>query len=82
MPSSSVMSMTDNIQTMGSRMDMALGASGLGFFVGSPIGGALLESNGGWASLQAWAGSLLIQSGFCSLVARIMRVGTKFKVKI
>ncbi|KAF7929185.1 uncharacterized protein EAE98_005104 [Botrytis deweyae] len=82
MPSSSVMSLTNDLQTMGSRMGMALGASGLGFLVGSPIGGALLQSRGSWASLQVWVGALLVISGLCSIAARIMRVGTKFKVKV
>lgn len=82
MPSSSVMSLTDDLQTMGSRMGMALGASGLGFLVGSPIGGALLQSRGGWTSLQIWAGVLLALSGLCSIAARIMRVGAEFKIRI
>ena len=82
MPSSSVMSLTSDLQVMGSRMGMALGASGFGFLIGSPIGGAILRSQGGWASLQSWAGALLIISGVCSLIARILKVGFEYKVKI
>lgn len=82
MPSSSVMSLTSDLRTIGSRMGMALGASGFGFLIGSPIGGALLRSEGGWVSLQAWAGLLLAISGFCSLAARIMRVGFRWDAKI
>ena len=82
MPSSSVMSLTSDLRTIGSRMGMALGASGLGFLLGSPIAGALLRSQGGWASLQAWAGLLLTIWGLCSLIARILKVGFKLKVKI
>ncbi|KAJ8060884.1 hypothetical protein OCU04_009965 [Sclerotinia nivalis] len=82
MLSLSVMSLTEDLQTMGSRMGIALGASGLGFLVGSPVAGALLRTRGGWVSLQVWAGALLILSGFFTFVARIMRVGTSFRVKI
>ena len=82
MPSSTVMSLTSDVRVMGSRMGMALGASGFGFLIGSPIGGALLRSQGGWASLQAWAGVLLTISGVCSLIVRILKVGVRFKVKI
>ena len=82
MPNSSVMSLTSDLGTMGSRIGMSLGSSGFGFLVGSPIGGALLRSHGGWISLQAWAGLLLALSGVCALAARISKVGLTFKVKI
>ena len=82
MLSPSVMSLTSDLRVMGSRMGIALGASGFGFLIGSPIAGALLRNQGGWVSLQSWAGVSLIISGVCWLIARILKVGFRFNVKI
>ena len=82
MPSSSVMSLTTDLGMMGSRMGMALAASGFGFLIGSPIGGALLSSQGGWTALKIWAALLLAIAGFFSVAARVMKTDLILRIKI
>lgn len=60
----SVMSLTSDLQMMGGRMGIALGASGFSFLISSSVGYALLQSQGGLVSLHAWDGILLVISGF------------------
>lgn len=69
-----IVSLSPDHGTIGTRMGMALGSSGMGLLVGSPIAGAILRSHG-WPGLQAWCGALLILSDLCMLSARVAKAG-------
>ena len=69
-----MVSLSPDHGTVGTRMGMALGSSGMGLLVGSPIAGTILRSHG-WSGLQAWCGVLLILSNLCMLSARVAKVG-------
>lgn len=69
-----MVSLSPNYATVGTRMGMALGSSGVGLLIGSPIAGAILR-NHGWSGLQAWCGALLTLSYLSMLSARLAKVG-------
>ena len=78
LPGPIVVSLSPNHGTVGTRMGMGLGFSGLGLLVGSPIAGAILR-NHGWAGLQAWSGGLVSISALCMLASRITKAGWSLK---
>ena len=69
-----VVTLSPDHGTIGTRMGMALGSSGLGLLIGSPIAGAIL-SRRGWPGLQIWCGALLVMSALSMLSARVAKVG-------
>ncbi|KAL9046302.1 MAG: hypothetical protein Q9214_000833 [Letrouitia sp. 1 TL-2023] len=75
LPGPIVVSLSPAHETVGTRMGMALGASGLGLLVGAPVAGAILRSHGGWVGLQAWSGALVVISAVWMLAARVAKVG-------
>ena len=78
LPGPIVVSLSPDHGTVGKRMGMALGYSGLGLLIGFPIAGIILR-NHGWPGLQAWSGVLVTVSATFMLASRIAKVGSSFK---
>lgn len=76
-----VFSLSDDSDTIGTRLGMLTSACGLGLLIGSPIAGTMLD-HGSWVGLQSWAGSLSLAAAIFILWARIARFGTKIKMKV
>ena len=81
LPGPTTASLSSDLSTLGTRMGMALSSAGFGLLIGSPIAGVILLDARSWVGLQLWSGALLAISGSCMLAARIVKVGTKVKVK-
>ena len=70
-----VVSLCPDLSLVGTRIGMGLAFSGIGLLVGSPVAGAILRSEGGWAGLQSWGGAIILASALCMLAARIAKAG-------
>ena len=81
LPGPTVVTLSPNLATIGTRIGMATAISGVGLLVGSPIAGAILQGRSGWLGLKMWCGVLLTASGGCMLSARLIKTGLKWKVK-
>ena len=76
-----VVVLSDDLDTVGTRIGMALGISGFGILVGNPVAGAILRSNGGWLGLQVWCGILMLVSPAFMVASRISKFGWEVCVK-
>ena len=75
LPGPIVYGLSSDMSTVGTRLGMAMAFSGVGLLVGNPVAGAILRGSGGWAGLQAWAGTLIAVSAGCMTSARWMKFG-------
>ena len=75
LPGPIVYGLSSDMNTVGTRLGMAMGFSGVGLWIGNPIAGAILRSGGGWVGLQAWAGTLIAVSAGCMAGARWAKFG-------
>ena len=75
LPGPIVYGLSSDMSTVGTRLGMAMAFSGVGLLVGNPVAGAILRGSGGWAGLQAWAGTLIAISAGCMMGARWMKFG-------
>ena len=76
-----VVSLSPNPGTIGTRIGISIASAGIGLLIGSPIAGAILQTPSGWAGLQVWCGALLAISGFFSLTARFLKTGPRLALK-
>lgn len=81
LPGPTLVTLSLNLDVIGTRIGIATAISGTGLLIGSPIAGAILQGQGGWLGLKIWCGVLLTVSGLCMLSARIIKAGCKLKVK-
>ncbi len=81
LPGPTVVTLSPNLATIGTRIGMATAISGARLLVGSPIAGAILQGRSGWLDLKIWCGVLLTASVGCMLSARLIKTGLKWKVK-
>ena len=81
LPGITIVSLSPDLSTIGIQVGMSLAITACGLLIGEPIAGAILDGSGGWIGLQTWCGVLLVISGCFSLVARVLKVGTKWNAK-
>lgn len=67
-------------ELIGTRLGMVLTFAGIGLLIGSPIAGTILTTHG-WVGQQAFAGSLVLASGFSLLGVRGSRYGWAVKIR-
>ena len=82
LPGVIVVSLSEDISTLGVQLGISFIVAGCGLLIGGPIAGAILRGHGGWIGLQAWCGTLLAISGIFSLATRILKVGTEWNAKV
>ncbi|KAK2765829.1 hypothetical protein FQN53_006789 [Emmonsiellopsis sp. PD_33] len=79
------MLLTKDKSKLGSRMGMAYTMLGFAVFPGGPGAGAVLRHDKGnldWVAAWAYSGALLLAALLVFCVLRLMRAGTKVKVKV
>jgi len=81
LPGPTVLSLSPNMGTVGTRIGMSFAFGGFGLLVGNPVAGAILRNQGSWVGLQAWSGASVAIAALCMLIARITKVGPGLKAK-
>jgi MFS family permease len=72
-----------NIKQLGARSGALYAFSSIGVLVGSPIGGAIQNSqNGSYSGLIIFTGVTLLVGTFFAVLSRAAQVGFKIKVKV
>lgn len=75
-----VVSITQDMSTVGGRLGINTFCSALGLLIGTPIGGVLL-GDGSWIGIQAFTGATMLVASVLVMVTRVAKVGTALKVK-
>ncbi|EME38853.1 hypothetical protein DOTSEDRAFT_92146 [Dothistroma septosporum NZE10] len=78
---STVVSITDDLSTVGGRLGMNTFCAALGLLIGTPIAGVILGEHNAWTGLQAFCGATLLAGGALVMVTRWSRVGTSIARK-
>lgn len=78
---STVVSITDDLSTVGGRLGMNTFCAALGLLVGTPIAGVILEGGHGWLGLQVFCGATLLVGGALVILTRWQRVGLNLRRK-
>ena len=81
LPGPTVVSLSPNLATLGTRMGMTFAFTGFGLLIGTPVAGAILRDRNSWVGLQVWCGTSLALSGACMMAARVAKVGRKIRTK-
>jgi MFS family permease len=80
LPPSAGVSLSSNLNSVGTRLGMVFCVAGLGILIGSPIGGAILNiGKMDFLRAQIFCGVTLILGTFAMILARIAKVGTSFR---
>lgn len=78
---STVVSITDDMSTVGGRLGMNTFCAALGLLIGTPIAGVILDGSSGWVGLQVFCGVTLFVGGALIMVTRWSKVGMEFRRK-
>jgi predicted MFS family arabinose efflux permease len=78
LPPMTVVSLTPDLQTVGTRMGMAFSTAGLGILIGNPVAGAILRQHG-WPGVQAFCATAVALGFMFSLAARLVRAPQVFR---
>lgn len=68
-----------NMSALGVRIGMICAFCSIGMLLGSPLGGLVLRH--GWASLQAFAGAMLVAGSIAIWGVRYLKVGFTMRAK-
>ena len=72
-----------DIREIGARTGVVFLVQGIGALTGSPIGGAIVQAQGGsFTGLQIYCGVAMLVATCMYIGARFMQVGTKLAVKV
>ncbi|CAG8206627.1 unnamed protein product [Penicillium salamii] len=74
-------SMTPDVRNLGTRMGMLFAIVSIGLLIGTPIGGAILNSTNEFVGVQLFTACCLITSAVLMTVVRLLRTGPKLRVK-
>lgn len=81
LPPMTVVSLSPSLAVVGTRIGMSFAFAGFGILVGNPVAGAILGTGTSYIGLQAFAGGTVAAAAIAVLVARVLKVGSQFKVK-
>ncbi|OTA23885.1 hypothetical protein BTJ68_13046 [Hortaea werneckii EXF-2000] len=76
---STVVSITDDMSTVGGRLGMNTFCAALGILVGNPIAGVIVDST--WIGLQSFCGGTLLVGAVLVILTRWSRVGCRLNRK-
>jgi len=82
LPPSAILSLSSDLNKVGTRLGMSFSVAGLGVLIGSPVGGALLNLNTGhFVRAQVFCAVVLTVSCASLVLARVTKVGCAVFVK-
>ena len=73
LPAVALISLTPNLEALGTRMGMCSVLCGLGSLCGSPVAGAILDNTGSYLGVQLYSGLSIGAAGVLLLLARISK---------
>lgn len=76
---STIVSITDDMSTIGGRLGMNIFCAALGILIGNPVAGVIVDSS--WIGLQSFCGGTLLAGAALVLITRWSRVGWQVKIK-
>jgi MFS family permease len=82
LPPVALISLTPDMRTFGTRMGQAFFVASLGFLIGTPVAGEILNRSGGYLGLQLFCGLTTLLTGILLIWTRFALVGSKIKVKV
>lgn len=81
LPPTTVVSLSPSLAVVGTRVGMSFAFATFKLLVGNPVAGAILGTGAIYIGLQAFAGGTVAAAAIAVLVARVLKVGSQFKVK-
>ncbi|GIZ37958.1 hypothetical protein CKM354_000138600 [Cercospora kikuchii] len=72
---STVVSITEDMSTVGARLGLNTFCAALGLLIGTPIAGSLLQEDSSWVGLQVFCSATLFLAGGLVVATRFSRVG-------
>lgn len=79
----SLASLTEDHSMLGTRMGMAFSVAAFASLTGGPVGGALIQTDGGsYLGAQIWGGTAMLLGAVAWTVARVWRTGFVLQTKI
>jgi MFS family permease len=67
--------MTPDVRDLGTRLGQVFAVTSIGLLIGTPIGGAILSSTGGYLGVQLFTACCLISSAVLMATLRLVRSG-------
>ena len=80
LPSPTVISLSEDLGSVGLQIGLMELFAGAGLLMGTPIAGALLGDQH-WLNIQVFAGALITAAVLCMLNARVLKVGFRLGAK-
>jgi len=82
LPPSAIVSLSDDLDKVGTRLGMSFSISGVGLLIGSPVGGALLNlDTGHFVRAQVFCAVIMMASSASLALARLMHSGSTLLIK-
>ncbi|PVH95771.1 MFS general substrate transporter [Periconia macrospinosa] len=76
-----MMTITTDFSEFGTRLGMCFALESIALLIGTPVGGAILNSTGSYLGVQLFCGSCLAACALVLMIVRFLRSGPKFIYK-
>lgn len=81
LPAVVMSTMTQDVRELGTRLGMVFAVTSIGLLIGTPIGGAIINTSESYLGVQLFTACCLITASGFFLTLRLMRTGVKFRVR-
>jgi len=83
LPPSAILSLSNDLNKVGTRLGMSFSMAGIGILIGSPVGGALLNlDTGHFIRAQLFCAVVITISCACIVLARVTKSGCAIMIKV
>lgn len=83
LPPSAILSLSNDLNKVGTRLGMSFSMAGIGILIGSPVGGALLDlDTGHFIRAQVFCAVVITISCACLVLARVTKSGCAIMIKV
>ena len=83
LPPSAILSLSNDLNKVGTHLGMSFSIAGIGILIGSPVGGALLNlDTGHFIRAQVFCAVVITISCACLVLARVTKFGCAIMIKV
>jgi predicted MFS family arabinose efflux permease len=83
LPPSTILSLSNDLNKVGTHLGMSFSIAGIGILIGSPVGGALLNlDTGHFIRAQVFCAVVITISCACLVLARVTKFGCAIMIKV